>query len=645
MSESNVPVDPWETWDLQQAQTGPAPRPRGPLRVALYGRCSTEDLQDPETSRRWQFDRAMTLLRQVDPTAEIVAVFFDIGFSRSLPWKRRPEALRLLEEIDSPDRGWDAIVVGEGKRCFYGSQFVELAPILADRGIDLYVPELSGRYDSRNAAHYTLMTVTGGMSLSERQSVMERVRASMKVQTEGEGRFLGGRPPYGYRLEAYAPHPNPNKARHGLMLQRLVIDPEAAVVVQRIFAEVIAGKPVTQIAAGLNHDGIPSPSVHDPSLNHRSAAEAWRSGTVKSIAENIKFTGFMAWGRTTRTEVLLDPSDASWGMRVKKVLSTDPIVRSRVPSHEAIVDVATWQQAQRVLRATGVVPQRQRAAAPRARSTAKAPYALRGVITCAMCGRLMSGEKYKTRPKPTKRPRADGGVRPGPVPGNVLPDHLRPERVRYACKRRTEQAEAPRFAGHPASISLAESIVLPLVSDWLAEIFSPRHREATIEVLTAALDVRDLTVTRANRHGDRLAAAKAKLDRLLDLVEDGAVDMESVKPRIDRAQAEVRTLLEGAPAESHQNSVRAAPTPVRLNAMLDSLADVAGEVFGEEADPLALNAFLTAIGMRLDWDLNSRVLTGEVLGAMPRDPRAARVGVSASAEGGSRTRTPWGTAS
>jgi hypothetical protein len=36
-----------------------------------------------------------------------------------------------------------------------------------------------------------------------------RVRSAMKAQTELEGRFLGGRPPYGYRLADAGPHPTP----------------------------------------------------------------------------------------------------------------------------------------------------------------------------------------------------------------------------------------------------------------------------------------------------------------------------------------------------------------------------------------------------------------------------------------------------
>ena len=34
----------------------------------------------------------------------------------------------------------------------------------------------------------------------------------MAAQAATEGRFLGGRPPYGYRLADAGPHPNPGKA-------------------------------------------------------------------------------------------------------------------------------------------------------------------------------------------------------------------------------------------------------------------------------------------------------------------------------------------------------------------------------------------------------------------------------------------------
>ena len=58
------------------------------MRFAFYGRVSTEDQQDPEASRSWQISRARQL---IEPSGGVVvAEYFDIGMSRSLPWKRRP---------------------------------------------------------------------------------------------------------------------------------------------------------------------------------------------------------------------------------------------------------------------------------------------------------------------------------------------------------------------------------------------------------------------------------------------------------------------------------------------------------------------------------------------------------------------------
>lgn len=78
-------------------------------RFAFYGRVSTEDQQDPASSRGWQLSRATQLIEPAD--GEVVAEFFDVGQSRSLPWSRRPEACRLLKLLADPDRGFDAVVL------------------------------------------------------------------------------------------------------------------------------------------------------------------------------------------------------------------------------------------------------------------------------------------------------------------------------------------------------------------------------------------------------------------------------------------------------------------------------------------------------------------------------------------------------
>ena len=70
------------------------------MRFAFYGRVSTQDNQDPQASYNWQFTRARGLIEPARDT--IAADFFDIGTSRSLPWKRRPCANELLVALKNP---------------------------------------------------------------------------------------------------------------------------------------------------------------------------------------------------------------------------------------------------------------------------------------------------------------------------------------------------------------------------------------------------------------------------------------------------------------------------------------------------------------------------------------------------------------
>ena len=204
------------------------------IRFGFYGRVSTEDQQDPESSRGWQLTRSRTL---IEPRGGvIVAEFFDIDKSRSIPWQRRPHATALLAELKNPDRGFDAVVIGEPHRAFYGNQYGLTFPLFEHYGVPLWVPEVGGPIDPGNEAHDLVMSVFGGMSKGERNRIKIRVRTAMETQAKIEGRFLGGRPPYGYRLADAGPHPNPAKAADGKRAYRLETDPEAAPVVRRIFA-------------------------------------------------------------------------------------------------------------------------------------------------------------------------------------------------------------------------------------------------------------------------------------------------------------------------------------------------------------------------------------------------------------------------
>ncbi|WP_433125323.1 hypothetical protein ACQPWW_22520 [Micromonospora sp. CA-240977] len=64
-----------------------------------------------------------------------------------------------------------------------------------------------------------------------------RVRTAMAAQTLLDGRYLGGRPPYGHTFRDLGPHPNPAKTADGKHLKGLTPADQTAPIVRQIFAE------------------------------------------------------------------------------------------------------------------------------------------------------------------------------------------------------------------------------------------------------------------------------------------------------------------------------------------------------------------------------------------------------------------------
>ena len=164
---------------------------------AFYGRTSTAEYQDPVTSQAWQREMAATLIAG---HGKITVEFFDVGCSRRVSWERRPEAAALLEQALGADPPFDAVVVGEFERAFTNRQFEQVARRLRRHDIGVWLPEAGGPVDLDAPAHRVLMQVLAAQSQREVVRSRHRTVAAMTAQTVQQGRFLGGRPPYGYRL-------------------------------------------------------------------------------------------------------------------------------------------------------------------------------------------------------------------------------------------------------------------------------------------------------------------------------------------------------------------------------------------------------------------------------------------------------------
>jgi site-specific DNA recombinase len=292
---NNAPLSRWLQTTGRKRARGQHTRPAlGRIRFAFYGRISTAEYQDPVSSRQWQYDNAARL---IGGHGQIVAEFFDVGHSRRLAWVHRPSAAALLAAIAGPHRNFDAIVVGEYERAFYGPQVKKLVPFLQRHNIALWLPEADGPIDLDDPAHQALLLLLGHQSQREVLRSRFRTSAAMCAQVREQGRHLGGRPPYGYRLVDAGPHPNRVHARWGRRLHRLDPDPETARHVQWIFSQRLAGDSAAGIARTLNALGVVPPSAHDKARNSHRTGAAWTLRTVAAILANPRYTGRQVWNR------------------------------------------------------------------------------------------------------------------------------------------------------------------------------------------------------------------------------------------------------------------------------------------------------------------------------------------------------------
>ena len=521
------------------------------IRFALSARTSTDDLQDPADSLRWQMDTARRLIA---PHGEIVTTYHDIDKSRSLPWERRPEASRILRDLRNPHRGWDALVIAEPQRAFSGTQFEGILLQFAHYGVGLWVPELGGPVDIDNDGHYMALSNYGTMSRAERNRTRLRVANAMRAHAQA-GRWLGGRPPYGYRIADAGPHTNPSKAASGARLHQLAPDPETAPVVRRIFDMYLAGAGYKQIAAVLTNEGIPSPSAHDPKRNSHRPGHSWAMSAVRAILVNPRYLGYQVSGRTKKKDVLLDPDVPALGHVTRQQWQQrDEWVTSTVQAYDAIVEAQIWHRVQALVasntRTKAVTPSRRTHAGVRRSDPSR--YPLAGLVVCDACGKRLQGNTVR---------------------GYSL----------YRCRMSSDYASP--LKDHPPCLSVREDRLLAHIDQWLSKLFTPENIEATAtSIVTADSEDRreDPEVARA-----RIAVIECerKLAKHLDGLEAG-IPAEVIAPRIAAAQRE-----KGA-AEAVIASAPPTPQPLMRDevietlSMLRDLPELLGAV--EQADRAAL---------------------------------------------------------
>jgi site-specific DNA recombinase len=547
---------------------------------AFYGRVSTEDQQDPESSRAWQLTRAKALVEPKDGV--VVAEYFDVSHSRSLPWKRRPQASALLDALRDSNRGFTSVVIGEPHRAFYGNQFGLTFPVFDHYDVPLWVPEVGGPIDPWNEAHDLVMSVFGGMSKAERNRIKIRVRTAMATQTQVEGRYLGGRPPYGYQLIDLGPHPNPAKAADGKRLHGLAPHPETAEVVKRIFREYLAGKGIYAIAEGLTKAGILSPSAKDPGRNRHRCGVAWSKYAVRAILTNPRYTGHQVWNKQRTDEVLLDVEDVALGHIAKmRWNGKDKWIWSENIVHEPLIDMEIFEQVQQIMAGRGRGP------AIHKPHRSRHDYTLRGCMFCAICHRRMEGHWANKAPY-------------------------------YRCRFPVEYAIANQIE-HPRNVSVREDTVLPKLDQWLAVEFAPHRIEATIEALAAVADERTSDPTLCERANLQVAECDRKLKSYKATLDAGA-DPTVVSEWIKQTQTERTRAL----ALLREGNTRPKITKDDIARTINNLGDMATALQDGSAE--RKNDVYTSMGLRAEYNPETKKVRAEI-NLDPAPPHWDLVGV------------------
>ena len=201
-----------------------------------------------------------------------------------------------------------------------------------------------------------------------------RVHDTM-VEMVKDGKFVGGKAPYGYKLVLSGEISN-----HGRALHKLVIVPEQAEIIRQIYSYAVnQGMGFQKIANTLNKNGIPAPIL-----------EKWKSGTVRSILTNPIYMGYVAYNRRKNGRVnstRLDRKDWIYAKEQNQEL--------------VIVSQEMWERAQEIREARKKrINESKQATSDLYMEQHNVPFstrgklALTGMVYCGYCGKRLKNTGY-----------------------------------------------------------------------------------------------------------------------------------------------------------------------------------------------------------------------------------------------------------
>ena len=311
------------------------------LRVAAYCRVSTET-DEQATSYEAQIEHYTEFIGN-HPGWELAGIYADDGISGTNT-KKREEFNRLIEDCMA---GQVDMIVTKSISRFARNTLDCLKYIrqLKDKNIPVFFEKEA--INTLDAKGEVLLTIMASLAQQESQSLSQNVRLGLQYRyQQGKvqvctNRFLGY-----------------DKDEDG----NLVINPEEAEVVKRIYREYLGGKSYYAIGQGLTADGIRTAAGND----------YWLASTLKKILTNEKYIGDALLQKTITTDFLNKKRVANKGIVPQYYVEN---------SHEAIIPRDLYLQAQEEM-----VRRARLETGTGKRRVYSGKYALSHLVYCAHCG-------------------------------------------------------------------------------------------------------------------------------------------------------------------------------------------------------------------------------------------------------------------
>lgn len=281
----------------------------------------------------------------------------------------------ILQEAlqDAKAKEYDILVVYKDDRI--GRRMWEIGAYvmsLKSFGVDIYtVKDGCISPESDDIMGQMMLALRYGNAQKSSSDTGMRVKDTAQKLVQ-KGKFMGGKAPYGYKLELSG-----EVSKHGRALHHLVVVPEQAEVVKYIY-ELSLHKEfgATKISKILNEHEI---------YKDRAPRDIWKSGTIVSILTNPVYAGYTAYKRRERVDG-----------RYHRLDSKDWIFAEKPDTEIAIIDENMWNQVQdtRKQRADKYIKslENQNVTVIRRNS---GMLALIDVLYCGYCGsKMTNGSKY-----------------------------------------------------------------------------------------------------------------------------------------------------------------------------------------------------------------------------------------------------------